>query len=77
MGFELKYKNYVNGQWCDSESGTAMVGLTHVNVHSAYKEPQHCFGGYKCSGFGLPEAGRVGIEFFQAEKVVHIAKRYA
>ena len=50
------------------------VGLTHVNVHSAYKEPQHCFGGYKSSGFGLPEAGRVGIEFFQAEKAVYINK---
>jgi acyl-CoA reductase-like NAD-dependent aldehyde dehydrogenase len=21
------------------------VGLTHVSIHSAYKEPQHCFGG--------------------------------
>lgn len=53
------------------------VGLTHVNVHSAYKEPQHCFGGYKCSGFGLPEAGRSGIEFFQAEKSVYINKNGA
>lgn len=50
------------------------VGLTHVNVHSAYKEPQLCFGGYKNSGFGLPEAGRAGIEFFQQEKAVYINK---
>ena len=50
------------------------VGLTHVNVHSAYKEPQLCFGGYKQSGFGLPEAGNLGIQFFQEEKAVYINK---
>lgn len=50
------------------------VGLTHVNVHSAYKEPQHCFGGYKESGFGLPEAGSTGIQFFQEEKAIYIRK---
>ena len=53
------------------------VGLTHVNVHSAYKEPQHCFGGMKQSGFGLPEAGTSGIQFFQDEKAVYIRKRAA
>ena len=31
--------------------------MSHVNVHSAYKEPQFCFGGVKESGFGLPETG--------------------
>ncbi len=50
------------------------VGLTHVNIHSAYKEPQLCFGGYKESGFGLPEAGSAGIQFFQEEKAVYIKK---
>ncbi len=50
------------------------VGLTHVNIHSAYKEPQLCFGGYKDSGFGLPEAGCVGIQFFQEEKAIYIGK---
>ena len=50
------------------------VGLTHVNVHSAYKEPQLCFGGYKNSGFGLPEAGSVGIQFFQEEKSIYLKK---
>lgn len=50
------------------------VGLTHVNIHSAYKEPQLCFGGYKDSGFGLPEAGSAGIQFFQEEKVVYLKK---
>lgn len=50
------------------------VGLTHVNLHSAHKEPQHCFGGYKNSGFGLPEAGASGIAFFQEEKAVYIRK---
>lgn len=51
------------------------VGLTHINVHSAYKEPQHSFGGVKESGFGLPEAGATGIQFFQDEKAVYIRKR--
>lgn len=51
------------------------VGLTHVNVHSAYKEPQHSFGGVKESGFGLPEAGTTGIQFFQDEKAIYIRKR--
>ena len=50
------------------------VGLTHVNVHSAYKEPQQCFGGMKESGFGLPEAGSTGIQFFQEEKSIYIRK---
>lgn len=50
------------------------VGLTHVNVHSAYKEPQQCFGGVKDSGFGLPEAGSTGIQFFQEEKSIYIRK---
>ena len=53
------------------------VGLTHVNMHSAYKEPQFCFGGIKESGFGLPEAGRSGIHFFQDEKAVYIRRQYA
>jgi len=50
------------------------AGLTHVNVHSAYKEPQLYFGGYKESGFGLPEAGSAGIQFFQDEKAIYIRK---
>jgi len=50
------------------------VGLTHVNIHSAYKEPQLCFGGYKESGFGLPEAGSAGIQFFQEEKAIYYKK---
>jgi len=51
------------------------VGLTHVNLHSAYKEPQHSFGGVKESGFGLPEAGSTGIQFFQDDKAIYIRKR--
>ncbi len=48
------------------------VGLTHVNVMTAYKEPSLCFGGTKESGAGLPEAGHTGIEFFTREKAVYI-----
>jgi len=50
------------------------VGMSHVNVHSAYKEPQFSFGGVKESGFGLPEAGSTGIQFFQEEKAIYIKK---
>lgn len=50
------------------------AGMTHVNMHSAYKEPQFCFGGVKESGFGLPEAGSTGIQFFQEEKAVYIRR---
>ncbi len=50
------------------------AGLTHVNIHTAYKEPQLCFGGYKESGFGLPESGSTGIQFFQEEKAIYIRK---
>lgn len=50
------------------------AGMTHVNMHSAYKEPQFCFGGVKESGFGLPEAGSTGIQFFQEEKTVYLQR---
>lgn len=50
------------------------VGLAHINMHSAYKEPQFCFGGVKESGFGLPEAGSSGIRFFQEEKAIYIRR---
>jgi aldehyde dehydrogenase (NAD+) len=48
------------------------VGLTHVNMMTALKEPQLTFGGRKESGFGIPEAGRTGIEFFTQHKVAYI-----
>ncbi len=51
------------------------VGMTHVNLHSALKEPQLSFGGVKHSGCGIPEAGRTGIEFFTEHKVVYIRYR--
>ncbi|MBI2842905.1 MAG: aldehyde dehydrogenase family protein [Armatimonadetes bacterium] len=51
------------------------VGLTHVNMPSAHKEPQLSFGGIKHSGAGLPEAGKTGIEFFSQHKVAYIKYR--
>lgn len=51
------------------------VGLTHVNMPSAHKEPQLPFGGIKESGFGLPEAGKSGIEFFTEHKVAYVKYR--
>ena len=48
------------------------VGLTHVNMMTALKEPQLTFGGRKESGFGIPEAGQTGVEFFTQHKVAYI-----
>ncbi len=51
------------------------VGLTHVNLPTAFKEPQLSFGGIKQSGVGLPEAGKTGIEFFTRHKVAYVKYR--
>ena len=51
------------------------VGLTHVNLMTALKEPQLSFGGIKASGFGIPEAGKTGIEFFTEHKVAYVKYR--
>jgi len=51
------------------------VGLTHVNFPTSVKEPQFTFGGVKSSGFGIPEAGHTGIEFFTEHKVAYIKYR--
>jgi len=48
------------------------VGLCHVNMHTAYKEPQLEFGGIKESGRGFPEAGDTGVEFFTRHKAVYL-----
>jgi aldehyde dehydrogenase (NAD+) len=51
------------------------VGLTHVNIPTAVKEPQLSFGGVKLSGCGIPEAGQTGVEFFTEHKVAYIKYR--
>jgi aldehyde dehydrogenase (NAD+) len=51
------------------------VGLAHVNLMSALKEPQLPFGGVKDSGAGPPEAGSAGIEFFTEHKVCYVRYR--
>jgi acyl-CoA reductase-like NAD-dependent aldehyde dehydrogenase len=48
------------------------VGFTHVNLMTSLKEPQLPFGGIKESGFGTPEAGKTGIEFFIKYKTVYM-----
>ena len=53
----------------------AEVGLAHVNLMSALKEPQLPFGGVKASGAGLPEAGSEGIRFFTEHKVCYVRYR--
>lgn len=61
----------------DIEKGLAFVdrvsaGLMHVNMPTAYKEPAFAFGGVKASGYGLPEAGESGIQFFTEHKTVYV-----
>lgn len=51
------------------------VGLCHVNLTTAWKEPQLEFGGIKESGRGLPEAGESGLEFFTNHKAVYVKER--
>jgi len=51
------------------------VCLTHVNMMTAYREPQLSFGGVKSSGHGIPESGKTGIEFFTEHKVAFINYR--
>jgi aldehyde dehydrogenase (NAD+) len=51
------------------------VGLAHVNMMTAYKQPHLTFGGVKASGFGIPEAGKTGIEFFSEHKVAYMKYR--
>lgn len=48
------------------------AGLAHVNIHSGFKHPALPFGGWKDSGFGPPENGRPGLEFFIDWKAVYI-----
>lgn len=51
------------------------LGLTHVNLIADFKEPKISFGGIKESCFGIPEAGKTGIEFFTEHKIVYIKYR--
>ena len=52
------------------------VGFTHVNMMTSFKEPPLPFGGIKESGVGLPEAGKIGIEFFIKYKTVYMKYAY-
>ncbi|MFW6164358.1 MAG: aldehyde dehydrogenase family protein, partial [Planctomycetota bacterium] len=53
----------------------AEAGVTHVNLMTSLSEPQLAFGGFKESGFGIPEAGRSGVRFFTDEKVAYVRFR--
>ena len=61
----------------DIRSGLAYAdgieaGMAHVNIHSGFKEPSLPFGGWKESGFGLPENDSTGLEFFVNRKAVYM-----
>jgi len=48
------------------------AGMAHVNIHSGFKDPGLPFGGWKESGYGLPENSRTGLEFFVDYKAVYL-----
>jgi aldehyde dehydrogenase (NAD+) len=48
------------------------AGMAHVNVHTGFKKPALPFGGWKDSGFGLPENSTCGLEFFVDRKAVYV-----
>lgn len=48
------------------------AGLAHVNIHTGFKDPALPFGGWKESGFGIPENDRTGLEFFLDRKAVYV-----
>jgi alpha-ketoglutaric semialdehyde dehydrogenase len=48
------------------------AGMAHVNIHTGFKDPALPFGGWKESGFGLPENSRTGLEFFVDYKSVYV-----
>ncbi len=48
------------------------AGMAHVNIHSGFKTPELPFGGWKESGFGVPENGKTGLEFFVERKAVYV-----
>jgi acyl-CoA reductase-like NAD-dependent aldehyde dehydrogenase len=50
------------------------AGLAHVNIHTGFKEPALPFGGWKHSGFGLPENDSTGLEFFLDRKAVYVRR---
>jgi aldehyde dehydrogenase (NAD+) len=48
------------------------AGMAHVNIHTGFKKPALPFGGWKDSGFGLPENSTCGLEFFVDRKAVYV-----
>ena len=49
------------------------AGLAHVNIHTGFKDPSLPFGGWKDSGFGLPENDASALEFFVNRKAVYMS----
>jgi acyl-CoA reductase-like NAD-dependent aldehyde dehydrogenase len=50
------------------------AGLAHGTMHTGFKDPSLPFGGWKESGFGLPENDVTGSEFFLNRKAVYVAR---
>ena len=48
------------------------AGVAHVNIHTGYKTPELPFGGWKDSGYGVPENARTALEFFVNRKAVYM-----
>jgi aldehyde dehydrogenase (NAD+) len=48
------------------------AGIVHVNLHTAYREPQLPVAAWRDSGRGIPECGRFAREFFTRPRAIYI-----
>lgn len=48
------------------------AGIAHVNLHTAYREPELPVAGWRESGRGIPECGRFARDFFSRPRALYI-----
>ena len=72
MGYSRHVAEHHKLSFKEAKLDKTEAGLTHVNMMTAYREPQLSFGGVTASGHGIPESGKTGIEFFTEHKVAFI-----
>lgn len=50
------------------------AGIVHVNLHTAYREPQLPVCAWRESGRGLPEGGRFARDFYTRSRVLYVRR---
>lgn len=61
----------------DLEKGRSIIhqlesGITHLNLHTAYRTPDLPVSGWKGSGSGIPECGSYGRDFYTRPKAIYL-----